>query len=258
MQIIGQLNPSLGPNSFETGNAANGGTVILHNLSAIDLMLQFGDDATEKALLPAWVPREFDFCGKTIAKISYSALGATQQINSPSTLIIGEAYMRGEPVPKITTNYTRLANVGNPTLPNNSTSVLDNEDQPPASRFIYAIPSDQSVPSLGIVNDGSGYWNILSSGILRSVLSIIRGTATAEAQVVLGDASDPSMLVVHGQVDSAAQAGQAQNANVAQTANTLTVYDGSATVLRQINEYEGTTDPSTYLTPNEGDRWYAG
>lgn len=262
MQLIGRLDPGLGANSFDTGPAARGGKVILHNLSPYDLILTFNYDLTRQAILAAWQPREFDFCGTFTNIISYDHLQAgTAALNpqaTPSTLVIGEAYAEGEPVPKSHPNYDRLSNVGNTTMPAQFTQSVSNTNNPSYSPFIDSTPAGWPQPAVDLTNDGSGNWVVFSNGLYRTFLSIIQGTATSEAQVAIGDANDPAAFVFHGTADNATQAGQAQTAVSAIQARQITCYDGGLGTVRQVTEYEGATDPTTYATPNEGDRWYAG
>lgn len=260
MQLIGRLDPSLGPNSFSTGIAARGGKVILHNLSPYELILTFGNDQTRQATLFAWQPREFDFCGRQTDEIAYSVLMApTNQIDAPSTILIGEAYAPGEPTPKSHPNYDRLSNVGNQSLPTASSPGIVNDGQPPNQRIIESTPNDQTTSAIDATNDGSMQWNILSAGQQMQVLQVIRGnTGTVKATITLGDANDPTLLVMHGQADNASTAGLATNAVSANTSKQVSVYDGGVTNINQITQYEGTLDPQTYLTPNVGDIWFEG
>lgn len=266
MQIIGQVDPSLGANSFQCGIATNGGKVVLHNLSAFDLLLTFGPDVTRQAALFAWQQREFDFCGVATPYISYGPMpgvgGApilpTNPGAAPSTFIIGEAYAPGELVPVSYPNYDRLSNLGNSQLPNITANSINNTGLPPFSPLIASTPNDQGEPSLNFTNDGSGQWEVLSAGVLRNVLSILRGTLSVEAQVVIGDPSDPTMLVMHGTADSAAQAGQATTAVTAQFAGQVNMLDGGPSTTNSVTSYEGTVDPQTYAAPNLGDLWYDG
>lgn len=259
MQVIGQLNVALGADSFATGIAARGGVVILHNLSPYELQLEFNHSAERTALLFAWQQRKFDFCGKQTDTISYSILTPlSSQINPPSTIIIGEAYAPGEPVPESLPNYDRLSNVGNQTLPTASTPALVNDGNAPNTEIIEATPSDQQASSWDFNNDGSGFLQVLSSGVLRNVLAIIRGNLTQEAQVTFGDPNDITMTTIHGTCDNAATAGQASSAVSAISALQVQMYDGGLGTVRTVNMYEGPTDPQTYITPNEGDFWFDG
>lgn len=264
MQLIGgaQYDPGKGPGKFPTGIAARGGMVILHNMSPYELLLTFNEDRTRTALLMAWQPRKFDFCGKQTDSVSYQLLPgigqpAIQQNAIPSSVLWGEAYMPGEPVPDSMPNYDRLSNVGNPSLAITTPSI-NNQGNPPGYPIIQATPSDETGQTITVNNDGSIQWLIRSVNVLLNMLTTIRGSATAHGQIILGDAQDPSMLVMHGQADNAAQAGQANTANTAQVAKQVQTYDGSLGNLITVTEYEGTVDPSTYLTPSVGDRWYQG
>lgn len=259
MQVIGQLNVALGADSFATGIAARGGVVILHNLSPYELQLIFNHDPERSALLFAWQQRKFDFCNKQTDSISYSILTPlSSQINPPSTIIIGEAYAPGEPVPESLPNYDRLSNVGNQTLPTASTPALVNDGNNPGAEIIEATPSDQTESSWDFNNDGSGFLQVLSSGILRNVINIIRGNLVTDAQVTIGDPADVTMLTVHGTCDNASQAGQATSALTAIASLQIQMFDGGLGTVRQVNMYEGPIDPSTYITPNEGDFWFDG
>lgn len=260
MQIIGQLDPSLGPNSFPTGSAARGGVVILHNLSQYDLRLIFNNQPERSALLFGWQQRQFDFCGAQTNDISYQILPhASTQINPPSTIIIGEAYAPGEPVPVSLPNYDRFSNVGNQTLPTASSPAIINDGNSPNTEIIESTPIDQTVSSFDLTNDGSGVWQVLSAGAVRNVISVMRGNAIGNPAVItIGDENDPTLLTMHGTADSAATSGQAQTAITAISSLQVTMFDGSQSVTNNVNCYEGLTDPSTYIIPNEGDLWFDG
>lgn len=259
MQIIGGKDTRLGPDSFMTGIAVNGGVVILHNLSPYELRITLDDDPTREGLLFGWQPRKFDFCGRRTSKISYQYLNAGQSvsINSPSYTVWGEAYAPGESVPESMPNYDRLSNIGNQ-VSVSSTPSIDNESLPPGSPLIKSVPTGAAQPSLQFTNDGNGQWTIVSLNALLNFLTIINGDASHEASIVIGDAADTTMLTIHGTIDNASQAGQANSAVVAQEARTVDAFDGSMTNRQSINIYEGTTDPSTYTTPGIGDLWYQG
>ncbi len=47
MQPIGGFDPGAGPNRFSLALAANGGRVVLTNLSPYGVLMEFGADATE-------------------------------------------------------------------------------------------------------------------------------------------------------------------------------------------------------------------
>ena len=270
MQIIGGVqggvtyDPSKGPNTFSTGVAARGGVVILHNLSPYELKLTFGGDQTRTALLFAWQPRKFDFCGRATENIHYEVLqGVGQQTNvtnAPSSILWGEAYAPGETVPDSMPNYDRLSNVGNASLAVSATQSISNIGNPPGQPMVTSNPNDESTANTTVemYNDGSMNWLIKSIGVLLNVLSVIRGSDTVAAQVVLGDSANPGMLVMHGTADNASQAGQANTASLATTALQLRVYDGGLGTINNISAYEGQVDPSTYLTPNIGDLWFQG
>lgn len=264
MQIIGgtQNDPSKGPGDIPTGIAARGGIIILHNLSPFELKITFNNDPTRTALLFAWQPRKFDFCGKRTETLHYEILsGVSQNVsqqNTPSSVLWGESYAPGEPVPDSMPNYDRLSNVGNPTLAISSTPAISNNGNPPGYPMVQAQPNDQTSPDVNWNNDGSITWLIKSIGLLLNVLQVIRGTDTVAAQITLGDSQNPGMLVMHGQADSASTAGQANTATVASTSTQFRVYDNGLGTVRDVAGYEGPTDPSTYLTPSIGDIWYQG
>lgn len=118
MQIIGgpSHNPAIGPSVFSTGSATAGGVVILHNMSPYDLLLTFGGDATRQAIIHAWQPRKFDFCGILTVNIGYSIYFSPplQVIQAaPSSYLYGESFMAGEPIPESLPNYDRVSSIGN-------------------------------------------------------------------------------------------------------------------------------------------------
>lgn len=118
MQIIGgpSHNPAIGPSVFSTGSATAGGVVILHNMSPYDLLLTFGGDATRQAIIHAWQPRKFDFCGILTVNIGYSIYFSPplQVIQAaPSSYLYGESFMPGEPIPESLPNYDRVSSIGN-------------------------------------------------------------------------------------------------------------------------------------------------
>lgn len=118
MQIIGgpSHNPAIGPSVFSAGSATAGGVVILHNMSPYDLLLTFGGDATRQAIIHAWQPRKFDFCGILTVNIGYSIYFSPplQVIQAaPSSYLYGESFMPGEPIPESLPNYDRVSSIGN-------------------------------------------------------------------------------------------------------------------------------------------------
>lgn len=215
MQIIGgpgsnstNADPSQGPGSFPTGVAARGGVVILHNLSPYELQIVFNNDQTRTAIMFAWQQRKFDFCGRQTDTISYQVLFQQQDTTSaPSSVIFGEAFTPGEPVPESLPNYDRLSNVGNTVTTAGSSQSLNNTGNPPGTAVYSVQPNDQSVDAEVEYNDGSGSRSILSAGSQRSIWSFTRGSATAHAVCVFGDTNDKTAFtfygVFHGTADAA-------------------------------------------------------
>lgn len=206
MQIIGgQSNdPSQngGVGSFSAGVAAAGGQVILHNLSTYDVLLTFGTqgDMQRQAILHAWQQRQFDFCGKATPLIYYSVPippSAALTSTAPSSFIWGEAFAPGEVPPLSLPNYDRLSNVGNTVTTQGGSANVKNDNNAPGTTIIEATPSDQGQSSLNLANDGSGIWKILSAGVLRIFMSLVRGNATSvKAALQIGDSGDTSILTL--------------------------------------------------------------
>lgn len=204
MQIIGgqQYDPSQGDNAFSTGPASAGGKIILHNISPYDLILTFNDDPSRQAILHAWQPRIFDFCGKKTLDVCYTAAyqpTADVIANAPKPMFIwGEAYAKGEKTPESLPNYDRLSNVGNTVTTQGGSANVKNDGNTPGTQVIETTPSDQTQSAIIINNDGSALWQILSANVLRTVLSIIRGNNGAtKAQVQFGDAGDTSIATLY-------------------------------------------------------------
>lgn len=213
MQPIGGVDPQAaapqGTNFIETGQAATGGKVVLHNLSPVELLLTFGEDPNDpnrKAFLLAWQPREFDFCGKYTPKIWYEVYtvggaGATPPTDYPSSWFFGEAYAPGENPPTSHPNYDRLSNVGNSVTTTGSSGTMKNDNNSPGTQIIEATPSDQTSSSLALNNDGSGTWQVLSANALKVVLQVTRGNnTTTKAVITLGDSSDTSITTFYGTI----------------------------------------------------------
>lgn len=207
MQIIGgQSNdPSQngGAGSFSAGVAAAGGQVILHNLSTYDVLLTFGTqgDMQRQAILHAWQQRQFDFCGKATPLIYYSVPippSAALTATAPSSFIWGEAYAPGEVLPISLPNYDRLSNVGNTVTTQGGSANVKNDNNSPGTLFIEATPSDQGQSSISINNDASGFMQILSAGILRTIFNFVRGNAGATKAVLqIGDSGDTSIMTLY-------------------------------------------------------------
>lgn len=208
MQIIGGVasDPSQngGHGSFPAGVATPGGQVILHNLSTFDVLLTFGTqyDMQRQAILHAWQQRQFDFCGKATPTIYFdvpiqpsAALTAT----APSSFIWGEAYAPGEVLPISLPNYDRLSNVGNTVTTQGGSANVKNDNNSPGTLFIEATPSDQGQSSISINNDASGFWQILSANVLRTIFHFVRGNnLTTKAVLQVGDSGDTSILTLYG------------------------------------------------------------
>lgn len=152
----------------------------------------------------------------------------------------------------------RQANIGNASVAVSSTPQLITIGNPPQTLVIQIAVAGLGQDTLDLFNDGSLNYVVMDANALHNILNVIAGTQTQNAQVVIGDPANPAMVTIHGTADNATQAGQAQTAAQAQTSRQITVYDGSVTNLINITEYQNTTDPSTYIVPNIGDRWYAG
>lgn len=154
----------------------------------------------------------------------------------------------------------RLANVGNTVPVTGNAQVLFNDGNPPATLFLEATPADQpGISAVQWFNDGSLLIQLLSAGIQRDAIQLIRGDfGVTKAQIIIGDPNDGTLVMVHGTVDTATQAGQAQSAVTAQQANTVLMFDGGLATVNSVTSYEGTVDPSTYLVPSFGDIWYEG
>jgi hypothetical protein len=80
-----------------------------------------------------------------------------------------------------------------------STNVLKNDGNAPGTQFIESTPSDQGVSSININNDGSGLWQILSAGTMRTIMNMVRGNSgVGKATITFGDSGDPSITTFNG------------------------------------------------------------
>ena len=80
-------------------------------------------------------------------------------------------------------------------------AALKNDGNLPNTSIIEATPSDQNSSSINLGNDGSGIWKILSAGLLRSVVNVVRGNSgTGKASVTIGDSGDVTITTFYGTI----------------------------------------------------------
>lgn len=80
-------------------------------------------------------------------------------------------------------------------------TLQDDTDNPNTS-FIEATPTDQSTSSWARNNDASGFEQVLSAGVLRKIIKVVRGNATTtKAAIDFGDSGDLSITTYHGVFD---------------------------------------------------------
>lgn len=194
------------PGSFDTGEAQMGGLVYLSNVSCFDLIIWFDDQIAQQYTLHAWQPRLWNLEGKQRKTVNfYPAFTPPPGVinNAPASYIWGESYMVGEPFPMFFPADARINTVGNVVTTTGSSQTLQNDGNPPGTQVIETTPSDQASSSLAINNDGSGFWKVLSAGVLRTFFSILRGNATTgKAILQLGATADVTILTIYGTLDS--------------------------------------------------------
>lgn len=87
-------------------------------------------------------------------------------------------------------------------------SSLKNDGNAPGTSIVESTPSDQASSSVALNNDASGFFKVLSAGVLRAILNVVRGNATStKASITVGDSGDASILTVYGSI----QGGQPAN-----------------------------------------------
>lgn len=120
--------------------------------------------------------------------------------NAPVSLLLATVYAPGEIVPAVPTlGNSPIGVSGNvSTGGSGGTSFIKNDANPPATSIIESTPSDQGSSSESWNNDASGFEQILSAGVLRTVRRNTRGSATAKAAVQFGDAGDASITTLSG------------------------------------------------------------
>ena len=217
-------------NQFQTGSPlgvrAGRPTLRLYNESGCGLQLQLG---TRSDRLPAgaWVDMALNGENKLDYSVEYVLAG------QPVSLLLGVVYEPGEPIPQIPTlgNSPIGISGGVATSGAGGTDHILNSGNAPATPTYTTTPSDQSGASISDTNDGAGFRRILSAGVLRTVLNVIRGNATTgKASVQIGDSGDPSITTFYGQIGAGSTVpaatvsgtvGSATNATNATTAQNL-------------------------------------
>lgn len=242
------------------GLPANLGKLVVYNDSAVTIQLICG--GRTKRILAGMVDG-FDLMnlGVPVDTVRWKQdIILSNSGQAPISVVLIDGYTPDEPVQmRLPMAIPRLANVGNTVPVTGESSVLINDGNPPGTQVIEMTPADQpGVSAMQWFNDGSLIVQLLNAGSQMTAIQLIRGSATQDAQIILGDPSQTGVLVMHGTADFATQAGQAQTAVQAQVANTIQMYDGGVSTINSVTSYEGTVDPSTYLVPSYGDLWYEG
>lgn len=76
---------------------------------------------------------------------------------------------------------------------------LLNDGNAASTQIIESTPSGQGNSSFNLNNDGSGFWQTLSAGILRKIINVVRGdSGTTKAQITIGDAGDLTITTFYG------------------------------------------------------------
>lgn len=80
---------------------------------------------------------------------------------------------------------------------------LQDDTDLPNTIFIEATPTDQSVSSITLRNDASGFLQVLSANVIRKILNVVRGTSgSTKAVIDIGDTTDKSITTYHGLLEN--------------------------------------------------------
>lgn len=163
-----------------------GGTLILRNLSPIELTIVFSNGDQE--LLEAWTGRRYDFNQPTTYLTWAQYIVPSGQQNSPLSAVTGIQY-DPKSAKCIRETYPiafhRLANVGNASIPTTGISTIANDGNPTGTQFIEATEAGSVGSNVSVNNDGSALFKLLSAGGYANVLQLIRGSASLKAQLIL-------------------------------------------------------------------------
>lgn len=108
---------------------------------------------------------------------------------------------------------------------------LINDGNAAPTQIIESTPSGQGNSSFNLNNDGSGFWQTLSAGILRKIINVVRGdSGTTKAQIIIGDSGDLTITTYYGQLAASVTIGAGQISPGNFTAGQFTFNTGNAGV----------------------------
>lgn len=183
-----------GPGTIQgaTGHAAH---LQLYNESGCGLTIQFQSKG-DQIFLPAggWLPAELD---PTCTSFTWTVVYILP--NAPVTILVPVYYFSYETPPQVPILGNSPVGIGGSVSTTNIQS-LTNDGNPAPTSIIESTPTGQGSSSFSLNNDGSGFWQVLSANILRTVISVARGTAVAKAVVQFGDSGDTSITTFYGTI----------------------------------------------------------
>lgn len=153
--------------------------------------------------VPPWLGYPITARAFPMPTITWSVAYALTIGSPPVSVVNIEVFDPDEPLPStqpisLSSRATNIGNQGGTATGNN----LINDGNAPATEIIEATPNDQGVSADKWNNDASGQKQILSAGVQRNVVHVVRGNATTgKAAVDFGDAGDLSITTFHGTLD---------------------------------------------------------
>jgi hypothetical protein len=146
----------------------------------------------------------------------------------------------GERVPTVSLGNSPIGISGSVSTTNIQS--LTNDGNPAPTSIIEATPSGQGSSSVALNNDASGFIKVLSAGVLRAILNVVRGNSGAgNATITIGDAGDATITTLQGSV----QGGQPANVG------TLTTGAITGTGANSLDGGAITTDGAGKLSPTK-------
>jgi hypothetical protein len=205
--FIQPFDPTVTSSGFFDCSLKNGGWLIVHNESPIELQLSSG--STLAAFLVAAYTIRAKKIPLNVSRITWLQAGnISGGGQAPISLVFAEACAPDEWTGgEIYLPLVRLTNVGNQSS-GATTSDIVNDGNAPGTSIAEATPSDQVTSSVKDFNDASGFRKVLSANVLRTFWNVLRGNASAlKAVFTLGDSGDATLLTVYGSL----QGGQPAN-----------------------------------------------
>lgn len=199
-RIVAQFDPSAGSGSFNAGAVNRCSALWVMNESPNFLQFDFGGAATPKIIQP-WSNKLLRL-GTPVQTVDWSVVATLQSGSAPANVVFVEGYEPSEDIAALISGpLFRQSNVGNAAAVANATSGVQNDANAPATRVVEATPNDQGSSSIALNNDASGFLKVLSAGVMRIILNVVRGNATTgKAAVQLGDAGDTAVLQIYGSI----------------------------------------------------------